>query len=77
MKFLQVMTNHKPNISNQLSQAMADRIASNCQKLSSSIIKTIVLCEQQNIALRGHCNNATDAEKIPSTLKTMAISWHF
>ena len=58
------MTNQKPTINNQLSQAMTDRIASNRQKLSS-IIKTIVLCGRQNIALRGHCDNATDIEKDP------------
>ena len=43
---------------------MKDRIASNRQKLSS-IIKTIVLCGRQNIALRGHCDNATDIENEP------------
>ena len=41
---------------------MADRVASNCQKLSS-IFKTILLCGQQNIALRGHRDNATDIER--------------
>ena len=63
-EFLQVITNQKPTINNQLSQVMKDRIASNCQKLSS-IIKTIVMCGRQNIALRGHCDNATDIKKIP------------
>ena len=63
-EFLQVMSNQKPTINNQLSQAMTDRIASNRQKLSS-IIKTTVLCGRQNIALHGHCDNATDIEKDP------------
>ena len=58
------MTNQKPTINNLFSQAMTDRIASNCQKLSS-IIKKIVLCGRQNIALRGHCDNATDIAKDP------------
>ena len=41
---------------------MADRIAFNRQKLSS-IFKTIVFCGRQNIAIRGHRDNATDIEK--------------
>ena len=41
---------------------MADRVASNHQKLSS-IFKTIVLCGPQNIALRGHHDNAIDIER--------------
>ena len=69
-EFLQVMTNQKPN---QLSQAMTDRIASNRQKLSS-IIQTIVLCGRQNIALCGHCDNATDIEKDPLNTEHFYIS---
>ena len=40
---------------------MAERIAANCKKLTS-IIKTIVLCGHQNIALRGHWDSAIDLE---------------
>ena len=60
--FLKVMTYQQTDVRSQLSQAMADKIASNRQKLSS-IFKTIVLCGRQNIALQGHCDNATDIEK--------------
>ena len=41
---------------------MAERVASNRQKLAS-ILKVIVLCGRQNIALRGHRDNITDLEK--------------
>ena len=44
-----------------MNQAMADRVASNRQKLPS-IIKTIMFCGRQNIALRGHRDNVTDLE---------------
>ena len=44
---------------------MADRVASNRQKLAS-IFKTIAFCGRQNIALRGHRDNATDIERDPS-----------
>jgi hypothetical protein len=49
--FLKVMTHQQADVRSQLNQAMADRVASNRQKLSS-IFKTIVLCGRQNIALR-------------------------
>lgn len=61
-EFLKVMTNQQPDIQMRLSQAMADRVASNCQKLSS-IFKTIVLCGRRSITLRGHRDNATDIKK--------------
>ena len=60
--FLKVMTHQQPDVRSLLNQAMADRIASNRQKLSS-IFKTIVLCGRQNIVIRGHRDNATDIEK--------------
>ena len=60
--FLQVMRNEQPDIRSQMNQVVADRIASNRKKLAS-IIKTIVLCGHQNIALRGHRDNATDLEE--------------
>ena len=60
--FLKVMTHQQTDVRAQLDQAMADRLASNRQKLSS-IFKTIVLCGRQNISLRGHRDNATDIER--------------
>ena len=64
-EFVRVMTHQQPDIRSQLNQAMADKIASNMQKLSS-IFKTIELCGRQYISLRGHRDNATDIEKDPS-----------
>ena len=40
---------------------MADRVASNSQKLASTL-NVIVLCGRQNMALRGHHHNTTDLE---------------
>ena len=45
-----------------LNQAMASIISLNRQKLHS-IFKTIVFCGRQNIALRGHRDDATDIER--------------
>ena len=64
-EFLKVMTNQQPDLRNRLSQAMADRVASNRQKLAS-IFKMIAFCGWQNNALRGHHDNATDIERDPS-----------
>ena len=64
-KLLKVTIHQQPDVRTRLNQAMADRVVLNRQKLTS-IFKTIVLCERQNIALRGHHDNATDMEKGPS-----------
>ena len=63
-EFMKVMTNQQPDIRHRLSQALADWIALNRQKLAS-IFKAIEFCGRQNIALRGHRDNATDIEKDP------------
>ena len=60
-EFLQVMRNEQPDIRSRMNQATAERIARNRQKLAS-IVKTIVFCGRQNVALRGHRDNATDLE---------------
>ena len=61
-EFMQVMRNEQPDIHSRMSQDLADRIASNRQKLVS-IVKTIVFCGRQNVALRGHRDNISDMEK--------------
>ena len=58
---MQMMRNQQSNIHCQMHQAMAERIAANHKKLTS-IIKTIVLCGGQNIALHGHRDSAIDLE---------------
>ena len=58
-EFVQVMSNEKTDICSQMNHAMADRVASNRQKLASIII----FCGRQNMGLRGHRDNATDLEK--------------
>ena len=61
-EFLKTMTHQQPDIQCCLNQAMASRISLNHQKLHS-IFKTIVFCGRQNIALRGHRDDATDIER--------------
>ena len=61
-QFLKTMTHQQPDIQCHLNQAMASRISLNCQKLHS-IFKIIVFCGRQNIALRGHRDDATDIER--------------
>ena len=61
-EFLKTMTHQRPDIQCHLKQAMASRISLNRQKLHS-IFKTIVFCGRQNIALRGHRDDATDIER--------------
>ena len=60
-EFARVMTHQQPDIRSQLNQALADKIASNRQKLSS-IFKMIELCGRQNISLCKRLDNATDIE---------------
>ena len=61
-EFKKTMTNQQPTIQSRLSQALAERVAINRQKLGS-IMKTIVLCSRQNIAMRGHRDSVTDLER--------------
>ncbi len=61
-EFQKTMSGEQPNIQQRLSKNLADTISINCQKLSS-IVKTIILCGRQNIALRGHRDNALDVER--------------
>ena len=61
-EFQKTMSGEQPNIQQRLSKNLADTISINRQKLSS-IVKTIILCGRQNIALRGHRDNALDVER--------------
>ena len=56
------MSSQQPSIQSRINKALADRISINCQKLGS-IMKTIVLCGRQNIALCGHHDSAADIER--------------
>ena len=66
-EFLKVMENQQPGISHRISQTVADTVKKN-RKILSSIIKTIVLCGQQNISLRGHRDSFADVEKTSSLI---------
>ena len=70
------MENQQPSIQQRINQEMADRVSSNRQKLAS-ILKVIVLCGQQNIAIRGHRDNITDMENDTLTSEIMATSGLF
>ena len=61
-EFLSTMTNRQPRIHCQLNQSIADRILINRHNLVS-IMRTTVFFGRQNIALRSHCDNATDIER--------------
>ena len=60
-EFLQVLRNEQPDVRSRINQATAERVARNHQKLASSM-KTIEFSGRQNVALRGHRDNATDLE---------------
>lgn len=64
--FLKVMTNEQPSIRRRLSEATAQQIATNHQKLHS-IVETVVLCGRQNIPLHGHRDSTMDVERTPNT----------
>ena len=58
-EFERYMSNQQPDIQQRMSKSLAERISMNHQKLSS-IMKTILFCGQQNIALRGHQDSVLD-----------------
>ena len=53
LAFMQVMNNEQPPINHQLVFAVAQQVQKNREVLKS-IIKTVIVCGKQNIALRGH-----------------------
>ena len=60
--FLRVQDGKMPSISQQLSDIYRNTVELNRQKLRS-IIKTVVLCGKQNIALRGHCDGSSHIDE--------------
>lgn len=52
-EFMKVCNEHQVSVRQQLSKAYNDKIERN-KSVLSSIIKTIILCGQQNIPIRGH-----------------------
>ena len=61
-EFKKTMSNQQPSIQIRLNRALAERVAINRQKLES-IMKTVVLCGRQNIAMRGHRDSVADLER--------------
>ena len=57
LHFKMIMEGKAEPISRQLDRAMSERIVENRSKLSS-IVKTVIFCGQQNISLRGHCDDS-------------------
>lgn len=66
--FLKVMQSQMEPIDQQLHSALASQIAENRLKLQS-IVKTIVFCGRQNIALRGH--HEDDLSRNPGNFKAL------
>ena len=60
--FLNMMMYKQPDIRHTLNEAMDERIKKNRLKLTS-IFETVLFCGRNNIALRGHRDNATDVKK--------------
>ena len=60
--FISVFSGHQHSLQCQLDKVMAERIATNRERLKS-IVNTVVLCGRQNIPLRGHHDSGTDVEK--------------
>ena len=60
-EFERSMSGQQPDIQQRMSKSLAERISTNRQKLS--IMKTILFCGRQNIALRGHRDSALDIER--------------
>ena len=56
------MSAQQLDIQQRMSKSLVETISMNHQKLSS-IMKTILFCGQQNIALRGHRDSALDIER--------------
>ena len=72
--FKKVMENQQLAIQQRINQAMADRVPADRQKLAS-ILKVIVLCGRQNIALRGHRDNITNLESDTLTTENHGNFW--
>ena len=61
-EFERSMSGQQPDIQQRMSKSLAERISTNRQKLSS-IMKTILFCGRQNIALHGHRDSALDIKR--------------
>ena len=60
--FLRAQEGKMPSISQQLSDIYRNTVELNRQKLRS-IIKTVMLCGSQNLALRGHCADSSHIDE--------------
>ena len=66
--FQKVMSMSQPSVMEHLNSTVASQININKQKLAS-IIKTVIFCGHQNIALRGHRESRTDSN--PGNFKSL------
>lgn len=66
--FQNIMSMNQPSVMERLNSIVASQINVNRQKLAS-IIKTIIFCGHQNIALRGHRESSTDSN--PGNFKSL------
>ena len=57
LTFMRIMNNEQAPIDHQLVSAMAQQVQKN-RELLKSIIKTVIFCGKQNVALRGHRDDA-------------------
>ena len=61
-QFKNVIENKRKPIKQILDSALQERITANCAILKS-VIKTVVICGQQNVALRGHRDDSKYYDK--------------
>ena len=62
MKSFRLMSHKRPDIRCQMKQALINTVEINHRNLAS-IIKIIVFCGCQNVAIHGHRDDATDLER--------------
>ena len=67
LHFKMIMEGKAEPISRQLDREVSERVAINRSKLSS-IVKTVILCGQQNISLRGHRDDSKHVAESESNL---------
>ena len=73
--FMKVMQGQQEPVHQQIDTALAERVAANRQRLVP-IVKTVLFCGRQNIALRGHLDSDKQTKQIQtSTMVTSGLCW--
>lgn len=73
-QFLRVMTGEQKSVTQQIDKALVDRITANRLKLAS-ILKIIILCGRQTLALRSRNDTLQDVHSDPDRLSNHGNFW--